>query len=387
MKKTCVSVLSIVMALLIGWPLPIAAQQPASKSLRIVVLAGEDAVNVIQQRTAVAPLVEVRDRNNQPVPGAVVTFSIQGGRAAFAAGANTLTVTTNAAGQAAVAGLTPTGTGVVQINVAATFQGQTAAAAITQTNFATAAQAASAGSGASGGSTGASAGSGGGGMGAGTITGLTAAAAGTVGGLYAYRKYQEGEAPNIESVQVIPDVGLQGMTAIQLTGTMTWHGDGATLTGDFGDGTKITAPATPTERSGIGVQHVYNNAGTFTVRLTLTDAWDRSSTGEGTVTIKSLTGRWNLGSTGSFFILTQSGSSVTGTFTAVSGQGSGIVTGSTRPQPFLGGSGTAGLTLSVSPTGPGVPSSYSGSAFLGGDQISGMFTSGNSTTNVALTRQ
>jgi hypothetical protein len=38
-----------------------------SAALRIVVIAGEDAVNVIQQRTATAPVVEVRDANNQPV--------------------------------------------------------------------------------------------------------------------------------------------------------------------------------------------------------------------------------------------------------------------------------------------------------------------------------
>src|SRR4051812_38313872 len=87
-------------------------------SLRIVVIAGEDAVNVIQQKTAVAPLVEVRDRNNQPVAGAVVTFTIQGGKATFA-GAHAVTITTNAAGQAAVSGLTPTASGVVHINVAA----------------------------------------------------------------------------------------------------------------------------------------------------------------------------------------------------------------------------------------------------------------------------
>ena len=52
---------------------------------KIVVLKGEDSVNVIQQKTAVAPLVEVRDRSNQPVSGAVVTFAVQGGKAVFRA--------------------------------------------------------------------------------------------------------------------------------------------------------------------------------------------------------------------------------------------------------------------------------------------------------------
>ena len=61
-------------------------------------IKGEDAVNIIQQKTAVAPLVEIRDRNNLPVAGATVTFTIGGNSAAFAGGAQTLTVVTNAVG-------------------------------------------------------------------------------------------------------------------------------------------------------------------------------------------------------------------------------------------------------------------------------------------------
>ena len=41
-------------------------------SLRIVVIAGEGSVNIVQQKTAVAPIVEVRDRNDLPVAGATV---------------------------------------------------------------------------------------------------------------------------------------------------------------------------------------------------------------------------------------------------------------------------------------------------------------------------
>jgi hypothetical protein len=121
-----------------------AQSQPA---LRIVVIEGEDAVNVIQQKTAVAPVIEVRDRNNLPVPGVLVTFSIEGGKAASFGGASTLTVATNAAGQAAVTGLTPSAAGAFQIQVQAAFQGQLATATIAQTNVATAAQAAAAGGG------------------------------------------------------------------------------------------------------------------------------------------------------------------------------------------------------------------------------------------------
>lgn len=111
--------------------------------LTIVVIEGEDAINVIQQKTAVAPIVEVRDRNNQPIAGATVRFSIQGGRATFN-GARMITLTTDAAGRAAVSGMTPTGSGVFQITASAAFQGQTAAVTIAQTKVLTAAQAASA---------------------------------------------------------------------------------------------------------------------------------------------------------------------------------------------------------------------------------------------------
>src|SRR5688500_12459370 len=135
-------------------------------TLRIEVITGEDAVNVIQQKTAVAPVIEVRDRNNLPVPGALVTFSIQGGQAATFGGASTLTVATNAAGQAAVTSLTPTAAGAFQIQVSAAFQGQIATATIAQTNVMTAAQAAAA-SAATGGASGSSAGSGGSAGGAG----------------------------------------------------------------------------------------------------------------------------------------------------------------------------------------------------------------------------
>jgi len=124
---------------------PAAAQQQ-KPALRIVVIEGEDAVNVIQQKTAVRPVVEVRDRNDLPVSGVLVTFSIEGAKGATFGGASTLTVATNAAGQAAVTGLTPTAAGALQINVSAAVQGQIATATITQTNVMTAAQAAAAAS-------------------------------------------------------------------------------------------------------------------------------------------------------------------------------------------------------------------------------------------------
>ena len=155
-----------------------ATQQAAG--LKIVVIAGEDAVNVIQQRTAVAPIVEVRDRNNVPVAGVPVTFTVGGSGASFAGGVNTITVTTNALGQATASGLTPTASGALRVTASAVLQGQTATATIAQTNVMTAAQAATAGAG--GGSstagTGAAAAGGGGGLSVTTIGIVGAAVAG-----------------------------------------------------------------------------------------------------------------------------------------------------------------------------------------------------------------
>ena len=155
----------------------VTALQAQPAGLKIVVISGEDAVNIIQQKTAVAPVVEVRDRNNLPIPGVAVTFSV-GGQGASFGGLSTLTVTTNAAGQAAAAGLTPTAAGAIQINASALVQGQALTATITQTNVLTAAQAAAAGA-----SGGAGAG-GGGGAGGGAASG-GAAAGGAGGGISA----------------------------------------------------------------------------------------------------------------------------------------------------------------------------------------------------------
>ena len=83
------NVSAAIVSLVLGSVLALEAEQ--ASSLKIVVLEGEGAVNIIQQKTAVRPLVEVRDRNNLPVAGASVTFTIggggQGGPAAGVAGA------------------------------------------------------------------------------------------------------------------------------------------------------------------------------------------------------------------------------------------------------------------------------------------------------------
>jgi hypothetical protein len=159
------------------------AQQPPARGLRIVVIEGEDAVNVIQQKSAVRPLIELRDYNDLPVGGATVTFSILGGQATFGGGVTQVTVTTDAAGRAAAASLNAVSRGQVSIRIEAAFQGQTATATVSQTNVATAAEAARLGqSGGSGGST-ATTGAAAGGATGGGLSG--AAIAGIVGGVAA----------------------------------------------------------------------------------------------------------------------------------------------------------------------------------------------------------
>jgi hypothetical protein len=125
-------------------------------------------------------MVEIRDRNDLPIAGVPVTFTIgTGGGASFAGGAQTLTVVTNAAGRAIAAGLTPTANGALQISASAAFQGETAVATIAQTNVLTAAQAAAAGSGAA--ASGGAGGAGGAGGGS-SAAGATGGAAGGAGG-------------------------------------------------------------------------------------------------------------------------------------------------------------------------------------------------------------
>ena len=174
------------------------------EELRIVVLDGEDSVNIIGQGTAVPTLVEVRDRNDLPVGGASVVFLLgDGGTATLNAGLQQVAATTNALGQATVT-VNPIASGAVELSINATFQGQTATAAIVQTNFATAAEAAAAGAGASGGTGGGGAAggagaAGGGGLGAGTVAGIAGAAAGAAVGVGVAVSGNDGERGTTET--------------------------------------------------------------------------------------------------------------------------------------------------------------------------------------------
>ena len=111
-------------------------------SLRIEVLQGEEGVNIIKQKTAVQPVVQVRDQNNLPVAGATVIFLLptSGASGTFVGGGNVATVVTDAAGRASAA-LNPNNVaGPLKITVNASFQGQTATTTIAQTNVVSAGQ-------------------------------------------------------------------------------------------------------------------------------------------------------------------------------------------------------------------------------------------------------
>lgn len=113
-----------------------AQDQPPAK-LNIEIIEGEDAVNNIRLRTAREPIVQVTDENHKPVAGAVVIFSTpeNGAGGAFAGGAKSLTVTTDAQGRAAAQGFQPNTTrGKYQIRVHASFGALVADRIIRQAN-------------------------------------------------------------------------------------------------------------------------------------------------------------------------------------------------------------------------------------------------------------
>jgi hypothetical protein len=208
---------------------PAASTQPAA-GLKIIVVEGEDGVNIVKKGTAVAPVVEVRDRNNLPVAGAVVTFAIPGGSkaASFAGNARQLAVATDSSGRA-TASLQAVGKGAFRVDISASYQGETATTSITQTNFASAAEAAKAGktpgsqqssgnasngsnasnsatqsatttSGSAGGAASAAGGAGGGGLSTGAITGIAVAGGAAVAGaVYIPKLIDEAKGPQCTS--------------------------------------------------------------------------------------------------------------------------------------------------------------------------------------------
>src|SRR5262245_51465518 len=115
---------------------PTFGQPQAARNLRITVVEGEGARNVVQQ-IAARPLVVRVDDNNGPVAGATVLFQAPqtGPSGEFANDARTLRIVTGPDGLASAGAFHPNDiTGPFQIRVSAESQGATAAIAIQQFN-------------------------------------------------------------------------------------------------------------------------------------------------------------------------------------------------------------------------------------------------------------
>ena len=142
------AILVIVVSLALALPPPSFAQQtvapaqapvaaePAGPPLNIFVLQGQNATNSVPDRTAIEPVVEVRDENQQPVEGADVVFELPatGASGLFPGQQLKFPTKTNLQGQAG-APFTPNMiTGRFTIKVTATIRNRTGHVNITQTN-------------------------------------------------------------------------------------------------------------------------------------------------------------------------------------------------------------------------------------------------------------
>ena len=114
------------------------AQDAPGQPYKLVVVRGENAQNNIKKGRATRPVVEVRDRNDKPVAGALVLFKLptSGPSGTFAGGGQVASVTTNNAGQAS-ASFTPNNVaGNVKLDVSSTNNGNTVTAQIVTVNVA-----------------------------------------------------------------------------------------------------------------------------------------------------------------------------------------------------------------------------------------------------------
>ena len=110
-----------------------AAAQPR---LHINILKGDGGVNVLGSDTAVQPVVEVGDRNNEPLADVPVTFTApnDGPSATFINGSRSITLMTDSAGEVILLGMKPVNAGRFQIAVSASVKQETVVTAISLTN-------------------------------------------------------------------------------------------------------------------------------------------------------------------------------------------------------------------------------------------------------------
>jgi hypothetical protein len=137
----------IALTLAASLALPAGAQQTGSQlvqqsppgELKIVVVEGEGAQNNIKSRSAVAPVVEIRDAEDKPVAGAEVTFQLPAGGpgGAFHGWLKTQTVRSDDKGRAAASGYAPNDEpGRFNIKVTATSGTKSGSLVVAQSNVA-----------------------------------------------------------------------------------------------------------------------------------------------------------------------------------------------------------------------------------------------------------
>ena len=250
----------------------------AADTLQVIVVDGDEAANIVAERIAAEPAIEVRDKDDRRVPGAVVRFVIRKTRdrliATFGNGQAEVRTLTDYSGRASVNAVSPVEPGSFQIDVEVSYRGQTGKAVIRQTNFATSADAKSAGrdpgkstnsttqaattgaatSVAAGATTAATAGgttaattaavSAGGGMSKLAVIGIVAGGAAGAGAAVVLSRKEGEPAGAVGAVVASQAIGVEGATpftfSVQATG---FDAASVTYRWEFGDGATSTEPA------------------------------------------------------------------------------------------------------------------------------------------------
>lgn len=326
----------------LAWRLPVgeprSEQAAARGALKVVIIDGDEAANVVQEKMAAESVIEVRDEEDRTVTGAVVRFKIRRAvskrlSAAFRGGKDEVRTLTDAVGRARTGPLTPLEPGRFEIEVQVTHKGQTATSTIRHTNFSSAAQAraagrepaqgsnAPAGTQAGAGTAGAgattagvaaagaatAAASAGGGIGLGQLALLGVAVGGAGAGAVVYansRKDVASAEASLSAITLSQTTGVQAATPFRFSVQATNFAAGnTTYRWEFGDG-EASTEAAPT--------HVYSSAGSYSVSVAVSDG-KASARAETSLTVYNVTGNWL--STGGRVTaqFTQTGASITGT--------------------------------------------------------------------------
>jgi hypothetical protein len=109
----------------------------AQPAISIRVLEGDNAINSIRMKRGHDPVVQVLNATGEPLAGATVSFLLPptGAGATFSDGGLSLTVQTDARGNAVGRRLTPNRVeGPFRIRVTASWRGESASATLSQTN-------------------------------------------------------------------------------------------------------------------------------------------------------------------------------------------------------------------------------------------------------------